>query len=212
MEYSLFLGNGLELNKKKPTLTDLADLQGLENTYDVVNNDPSFGGRLGLWWPEYGLTGGISGFHNGDYLPDGNDNINLYAFDFGYHLGDWDVRFEYAKMYQDTRPFLPQNIHRSGLYAQVAYRPYEAICPYVQKTELAFRYSQARFKGINPNALDLTAFSDPLNAPVDRNQYSFGINYYIYASMILHFAYEINHELGQKLNDTQFTAHFAWHF
>ncbi len=43
----------------------------------------------------------------------------------------------------------------------------------------------------------------PMDAPVDRNQYTIGINYYFYAATILKFAYEINSELHQTLHDNR---------
>jgi hypothetical protein len=61
--------------------------------------------------------------------------------------------------------------------------------------------------------LDPTAFADLVGVPVDRNQYTFGINYYFYPSMVLKFAYEINRELGgERLSDNVFLAQFAWAF
>jgi hypothetical protein len=69
LEYNAYVTNGLENNVTNPRLTDVANLEGLENTYDVVGNDLACGGRLGIWVPEIGLTAGLSGFHNGGYLP-----------------------------------------------------------------------------------------------------------------------------------------------
>jgi hypothetical protein len=213
LEYNAYVSNGLENNVANPTLTDVANLQSLENTYNVVANDLAFGGRLGLWIPEIGLTAGVSGFHNGDYLPGGEDGLNLWQLDAGYRHGNWDLRFEYAEMYQHATSFIGNNIHREGAYAQVAYRPYDAPCKYLEKTELAFRYSYARFRGIDPTALDLGAFGSAVDVPVNRNQYTFGINYYFYPAMVLKFAYEINHEIGPvQLHDNVFQTQFAWSF
>jgi hypothetical protein len=213
LEYNAYVSNGLENNVTNPSPTNVANLEALQNTYNVVTNDLAFGGRLGIWVPALGLTAGISGFHNGDYFPIAEDGLNLWQLDFGYHRGDWDLRFEYADVYQHAASFIGNNIHREGAYAQAAYRPYHACHPLLQKTEVAFRYSYARFRGINPNSLDLTAFSSSVDVPVNRNQYTFGINYYFYASMVLKFAYEINHEIAPvALHDNVFMAQFAWQF
>jgi hypothetical protein len=76
-----------------------------------------------------------------------------------------------------------------------------------------FRYSRARFSGFDPTALDLTAFDSPVDVPVDRDQYTFGINYYFYPSLVLHLAYEINHERNDiHLKDDVFLAQLAWGF
>jgi hypothetical protein len=115
-------------------------------------------------------------------------------------------------MFQETNVFLNDNIRRRGMYAQIAYRPYDASNLILQNTEVVFRYSRARFRGIDPNALDLTVFESPVTAPVDRDQYTFGINYYVYASLALKFAYEINQEHGINLHDDVFLAQLAWGF
>ena len=82
------------------------------------------GGRLGLWWPEMGLAGGISGLVNGDYVAGGfEDSISLWAVDLNYHKGNWDVHLEYGTTYQQAGDFGTNNIRRQGFYGQVAYRP-----------------------------------------------------------------------------------------
>jgi hypothetical protein len=75
-----------------------------------------------------------------------------------------------------------------------------------------FRYSRARFDGIDPNGLDLTMFETPVGAPVDRDQYTFGLNYYPYPSLVLKLAYEINKERGVDLHDNVVLAQLAWGF
>jgi hypothetical protein len=105
------------------------------------------------------------------------------------------------------------DITREGAYFQVAYRPYDCPIVPVSKAEVAFRYSYARFKGVDPTTLDLTTFDTPLDVPINRNQYAVGLNYYPYPSMVLKFAYEWNHELGPvQLRDNSFVAQFAWNF
>src|SRR5262249_9654018 len=65
LEYAAFVSNGLETGAAKPGLNDVANLQGLEDTYKVVTNDKAWGGRLGLWIPECGVAFGVSGMLNG---------------------------------------------------------------------------------------------------------------------------------------------------
>src|ERR1700686_4550739 len=90
------------------------------------------------------------------------------------------------------------NIRREGLYGQVAYRDYGSLRQHLQRLEYVFRFSDAFFHGIDQAHLDVTGFSPLMNAPIDRNQYTMGINYYLYASSILKFAYEINSELHRN--------------
>ena len=58
----------------------------------------------------------------------------------------------------------------------------------------------------------MSTFSTPQNVPVDRNQYTFGLNYYLYASSIVKFAYEINSEVHRSLRDDVFMMQFATNF
>ena len=48
--------------------------------------------------------------------------------------------------------------------------------------------------------------------PVNRNQYTFGLNYYFYPSMRVMFAYEINQEPHLNLQDDVFMARAIWAF
>jgi hypothetical protein len=211
MEYSLYLTNGLGI-PGQGTLTDLADAGALKDTTSDINDAMAFGGRLGLWVPERGFNGGFSLFFNRPYGEALGNDINLWDIDLNYHKGNWDMRFEYAYVRQDTAGFLDNNIHRKGLYAQVAYQPYDSDNRILRNLALIFRYSWASFRGIDPTALDLTAFETPVDAPVDRNQYTFGINYYFYPSLVCKFAYEINDEQGIDLNDNVFLTQLAWGF
>jgi hypothetical protein len=106
-----------------------------------------------------------------------------------------------------------ESIRRFGYYAQVAYRPYDACNRFLRNTEFVARYSRARFHGLAAAALDFTKFDTPVDIPVNRNQYTFGINYYFYPSLVLKFAYEINHERNDvHLKDDVFLAQLAWGF
>ena len=68
MEYSFYGGNGFELTGPPGSLNDVADLGTITGGPDEVDSK-AVGGRLGLWVPKWGLTGGFSGYFNGPYAP-----------------------------------------------------------------------------------------------------------------------------------------------
>jgi hypothetical protein len=193
------------------TINELANLENMENTFTFVTNEKAVGGRLGLWWPECGLEAGVSALYNGDYVAGGiEDSLCLWAVDFNFHKGNWDVRAEYGETYQQTKAFQDSNIRREGFYAQVAYRPRDCPNKYLQNVELVYRYGYVDFAGIDATALDLTTFATPIDVPVRRQQNEFGINYYFYPRMVLKCAYQINDEPGFHLHDNQFISELAW--
>ncbi len=213
MEYNVYAGNGLNFTPGTPgapTPSELANLENMESTFSTVTNDVAVGGRFGLWWPEKGLAAGFSIFHNPDYIAGFNDAINLIAVDFNYHMGNWDFRAEYGRMNQQATNVLGNGISREGFYAQLAYRPWDASCTYLQNLELVYRYAYVNFRGIDPTSLDLTTFSTPVDVPVRRQQNEIGINYYFYQRMLLKCAYQINDEPGYHLHDNQFITELAW--
>jgi hypothetical protein len=212
LEYSLFVANGFGV-PGAGALTDLADIGAVKDTSKDVNDAIAFGGRIGLVIPKLGFWGGVSTLINRPYGEDKGNDINVFDIDLNYHKGNWDFRLEYAQTFQETTAFLDNNIRRRGFYAQLAYRPLDCTNHILRNIEYVARYSFARFKGIDPNALDLTAFETPVSAPVDRNQYTFGINIYPYPSLVFKFAYEINQEIhGVDLRDNVFFAQVAWGF
>jgi hypothetical protein len=209
IEYSVYGGNGLKLASAPASYNDTANLEGIVGAPDEVEVK-AVGGRVGFWVPEWGFTGGISTYFNGRYSPAASDQLNLWQLDLGYRHGNWDARFEYADVYQQAASVIGNNIRRRGLYAQLAYRPFDTENPYLQKCEVAVRYSKVWFSGIDPTQVDLTAGVD---TPVNRDQWTFGVNYYFYPSTALRLAYEINHELnGINLHDNMFLAQFVWAF
>lgn len=214
MEYTAYVSNGLNLTPGapgSPTLSELANLQNMEDTFSFITNDKALGGRIGLWWPEMGLAAGVSGLVNGDYVAGGfEDSLSLYAVDFNYHKGNWDVRAEYGRVFQQAATFLGANIRREGFYAQVAYRPRDAANRYLQNVELVYRYAYVDFPGIDANELDLTTFSTPVDVPIRRQQNEVGINYWFSPRMVLKGAYQINDEPGFHLHDNQFITELAW--
>jgi hypothetical protein len=214
LEYNAYVSNGLNLTPATPgapTLSELANLENMTSTFSVISNEKAVGGRLGLWWPECGLEAGLSGMYNGDYIAGGFENsLSLWAIDLNYHKDNWDLRAEYGATYQQAGPFLPTNIRRQGFYAQGAYRPRDCANKCLQNTEFVVRYCYTDFHGIDPTALDLTTFSTPVDVPVRRQQYEFGINYYFYPRLVLKFAYQVNDEPGFSLHDNQVISELAW--
>jgi hypothetical protein len=212
LAYSVYACSALELNNQAPGLNDVANLEGMENTYNIVSSEPTFGGRLSLWEPVMGVEVGLSYLHNADYTPVAEDGIQLWELDANYHKGNWDLRFEYGEMYQHAASFIGTNIRRRGLYAQVAYRPLDCPNRFLQKLELVGRYGYTSFSGFDQSALDPTTFATPVDVPVNRNQYTIGINYWFYASLVVQVAYEFNQEQGQSLHDNMFMAQLGWGF
>jgi len=214
MEYTAYVSNGLNLTPAtpgSPTLSELANLENMENTFNLISNELAVGGRIGLWWPEMGLEAGISGMVNGDYIAGGfEDALNLFAVDFNYHKGNWDVRAEYGRVFQQAAVFTGGNIRREGFYGQVAYRPRDASNRYLQNVELIYRYSYVDFPGIDANELDLTTFSTPVDVPIRRQQNEIGIDYWFSPRLVLKAAYQINDEPGFHLHDNQFITELAW--
>jgi hypothetical protein len=212
LEYSLYGGNGLRAAAPPASLNDVANLLNITGGPDETDAK-ALGGRLGFWLPEWGLTGGVSAYFNGRYSSAAADQFNLWQLDLGYRQGDWDLRFEYADTFQQSTSYIGNNIHRRGFYAQVGYRPRHLEHPFLQNLELVFRYSRVWFQGIDPTLLDPTTFDNPVDVPVNRDQYTVGVNYYFYPSMALRLAYEINHEFGNvDLHDNVFLGQLIWAF
>ena len=211
LEYSLYVGNGFEFATKPTTITPVANLQALTGSPDQVSAR-AYGGRLGLWAPLPGVNFGFSGYTNGIFSPGSMNHYALWDFDFNYHRGNWDFRAEYANNYQEASSFQPRNIDRRGLYAQFAYRNYKSQHRFLQNLEGVFRYGFADFDGITASKLNQSAFGTTFDIPVNRNQYTFGLNYYFYPSMALRLAYEINTEKALRLNDNVFLAQAVWAF
>jgi hypothetical protein len=215
LEYNAYISNGMNLTPATPgapTLDELANLENMTSTFGpTITNDHILGGRIGLWWPEMGLAGGVSGLVNGDYVAGGfEDSISLWALDLNYKKGNWDVRLEYGATYQHTADFIGNNIRRQGFYAQVGYRPFDLPNGILQKLEFVYRYAYVDFRGIDATALDLSTYSTPIDVPVRRQQNEVGIDYWFSPRLVWKFAYQINDEPGFHLHDNQFLTELAW--
>ena len=183
----------------------------MTSTWSSITNDHAYGGRLGLWWPEAGLEAGISGLFNGDYVAGGfEDQITLYAVDLNYHKGNWDVRAEYGRTYQQAGSFGFPNIRRQGVYGQLAYRPLDACCKYVQNTELVYRYSYVDFKGIDPTHFGFDDVFDSGRRAGAAEAKRVRPQLLLSPRLVMKSAYQINDEPGFHLHDNQFLAELDW--
>jgi hypothetical protein len=203
MEYSAFMTNGLGV-PGSGNASDWDNLGNLLGTGSNVNNAMAYGGRLGFWIPSQGINFGVSELVSAPYSVRSGPTYSIWQPYFNYHKGNWDFRFEYGNNYEDVKTFIGNNIRREGLYAQIAYRNYASLHQHRQRLEYVFRYSDAFFHGINQSTLT--------TGPIDANQYTVGINYYLYASTILKFAYEFNEELHKDTKNNIFMMQFATNF
>jgi hypothetical protein len=209
LEYATFVANGFSLPAANPTAHDFADLNNMKDFATRVNNQKAFGGRVGATFTTLGLTVGASGLCNGAYDVASKNDLNIWDIDVGYHQGNWDFRFEYANTTQQA-PVTP--IHRSGFYAQIAYRPYDCRNYVLRKMEGVVRFDQVRFTGIDLAATGIS-FGAREAIPVDRNRYTAGLNFYPYDAMIIKFAFEINQEMNfRSLKDNGFLIQLGWGF
>jgi hypothetical protein len=209
LEYTTLVSNGLSLDVRAPGPRDFADLARMRDPFDDVNNSKAVGGRLGLAFPTLGLIAGISGLANGAYDRAGEHDLSVWDVDLSWHQGNWDVRFEYARTNQQAPGAA---IDRQGFYGQVAYRPYDSCSLILSNLEWVFRFDHVEFDGIDL-AVTGTAFGPRERLPVDRNRYTFGVNYYPYPSLVVKLAYEINDELRfREFADNGFIAQVAWGF
>lgn len=211
LQYAFYGGNSASLGTTpaNPPNQQVADLAAITSAPGALS---ALGGRLALWNPALGINIGMSGYSQGGYTPAAADRFQLYGFDANFNRGNWDARFEFAQNFQQAGSYIGNDIRRTGLYAQLAYRDYKNSNPILANLELVGRYGMVHFSGIDATKLDLTAFA-PATAPVDRNQYNIGINYYLYPSMAVRFAYEWNPTRGDiGLNDNTFMSRFVWGF
>ena len=213
MEYAIFASNGLGVPGAGKE-AGWANLGRLSGTTSGVNNAAAYGGRIGFWIPTRGINFGVSEFVNSPYSKTDGAVVSIWQPYFNYHRGNWDFRFEYGNNYEYTKTFIGDNIDRKGFYTQIAYRDYQSLKKHKQRLEYVFRYSETTFHGINQAAAAANAnlFGTPMNVPVDRNQYTIGVNYYFNASTVLKFAYEINSEVHKSLHDNLFMVQFATNF
>jgi hypothetical protein len=213
MEYAAYLSNGLNVQPATPgapTIDELANLENMTNTFNIQQNSKAVGGRLGLWWPECGLAGGISYLRSSSYISGGSDSISFMALDLNYHKDNWDVRLEYGQAYQQAGSFGFSPISRVGFNGQIAYRPLHLPNGFLRNLEFVYRYGFVDFRGIDPSTLNLSTYSTPVDVPVRRQQNEVGVNYWFTQRCVIKFAYQMNDEPGFQLHDNQVLVEFAW--
>jgi hypothetical protein len=207
LEYATFVANGLSLDDDDPDAHAYANLQEMAETVPDVNDAKAFGTRVGLSFPEAGWIVGLSGLANGDYDVADEHNLTMWDVDANLHRGNWDFRFELAHTNQQT-PNGP--IDREGFYLQAAYRPYDHCDHCIQRLEGVFRLDYVRFDWIDL-AQTGTDFGTSALIPIDRNRYTFGVNYYPYPSLVLKLAYQISDEVDEpEIDDNGVMARLAW--
>ncbi|MFN3193875.1 MAG: hypothetical protein ACE361_25410 [Aureliella sp.] len=209
LEYSFLTANGLSQDVENPSQFDFANLNKFRQFKDV-NNDLAFAGRVGLTNPVAGWTVGLSGLANGAYDSAGDEDLSMWNVDASFHRGNWDFRFEYANVNQQS-PFGP--IDRQGMYAQLAFRPRHLVHPVWSRLEYVGRLGWVDFSGIDL-AQTGTDFGGSEKIPVNRNRYSAGVNAYLQPSLITKIHYQINDERDAnfRFDDDGLIAQVVWGF
>jgi hypothetical protein len=211
LEYSGFVSNGLSVTGSNLQPRIYSNLNNFSDT-TAITGAKALGGRLGMSIPEFGFIAGLSGLANMAYDQSGQ-TMTLWDVDANWHRGNWDARFELAKTDQQT-PDHAAPIHRFGFYGQVAYRQYDNPNPFLQKLEGVFRFDHVQFDGINLQQTGINFGGLGLNyarQPLDRNRFTFGVNYWFYPSLVMKLAIEINDELGvPSLRDNGFIGQLVW--
>jgi hypothetical protein len=214
MEYAAYVSNGFNVTPATagaPTFDEVANLENMENTFNITSTSKMVGGRLGLWWPEVGLAGGVSGMYNGSYMQGFNDSMSLWAVDLNYRKGNWDIRAEYGVNFQQAFDLIGTNIRREGMYTQVAYRPRDASNKYLQNIEFIYRYSYVNFSGIDPTLINPANYATPIDTPVLHQQHEFGVDYWFTPRLVAKAAYEINTQPGlDTVHNNNFMVELAW--
>jgi hypothetical protein len=210
LEYVGFVANGLSIAGSNLSPKVYSDMSNLTDTGLAITGAKAYGGRVGLSFPRMGLIAGLSGLANQAYDSAGHQ-LTLWDVDVNYHKGNWDARFELAKTDQQAPA---QPIRRFGFYAQLAYRQYNNTNPILQKLEYVFRFDHTQFDGINLQQTGINFGGyDNIYArmPLDRNRFTYGVNYWFTPSLALKLAIEIYDELGvPSLRDNGFIGQLTW--
>ncbi len=213
MEYSAYATNAMGVPGAGQA-ADWADLGGVVGTTANINNGMTYGGRIGFWLPTRGINFGVSELANAPSFHGAGAVTNVWQPYFNYHRGNWDFRFEYGQTYERTNAYIGNSIERNGFYTQLAYRDYKSTNKHLQRLEYDARFSDARFRGINQASVaqNVSSFGTPMDAPLDRNQYTIGVIYYLFPVTIIKLAYEMNQELHYNVKDNVVFMQFATNF
>jgi hypothetical protein len=206
IRYAVFTGNNLEVEPKDPaTFGTVFKSSDFSN-----NNDKTIGGRLGFLPVPY-LEIGASAQYSSNVFPRGDHTaygriLGLDASmnrDFDPLLGTIDIKTEfvwtrvaphtYATIAADgteTDVAFNHN-HRSGCYAQLAYRPTRVCQKWVKNLEVGVRYDHIT----NPSATPDTP-PDAQFQRVSHDRWTVGLNYYLEPSTVLKADYERDPHFG----------------
>lgn len=199
LEYALYVANG-------PRFTSEARGAALEAANNVdFNKNKAIGGRIGFRPLPFSsnlgrLKLGASTYH-GKWDDKGDQWVHIWGVDSAYQTGPLELRGEYANMLREL-PGGQSSEHREGWYVQAAYKLSQIALPFINRTELVFRYSQQR------QPFDHDSEEREF---VRGQQYSLGYNYWLTPSTVWKFEYDFDDKKGVRNNSelyTQFVVGF----
>lgn len=173
--YAIYAGNGPALEfDETGTEVEMIESPGLNSNMD---NELSFGGRLGWYNPEWKLDVGLSGATGkaADIEDPANDPARDYdatGADFAWRPGNFEIRGEYIKQKIGEQPAstAPEGGEWEAWYTQIAYRFYPT------GWEPVIRYGEY----------------DTPHPSEDNNQLAAGINYWFAANVVTKLDYLSN--------------------
>ena len=171
---------------------DEGNLTVIDATTNPSNvDDIAFGGRLGFL-PIENLEIGAS-FMSGR-ASSSEDHFDMVGFDAWYYLGGLELRAEYARLNRTRGVTIPDGY---GYYVQAAYRNRDwaadtGIRGVLSRLEPVIRWGEVED-------------ADELNL----EQFAFGLNYWLYESVPIKLAYELNDGAD---DDNRFIVQFAYGF
>jgi hypothetical protein len=197
-DYTIFAGNG-------PKFTSDKRGAAFEPTNNLdANKNKAVGARFGFRPLPFAWNMGRwkigASTYNGTW--DEKDHLWLHAWgiDSSYQKGPFDFRGEYISMLRE----MPggNNEHREGWYTQAAYKLAHWAIPFIDRSELVFRYSRQN-----------QPFSQEEDPPsfLRGQQYSFGYDYWLTPTTVWKLEYDYDLRRDQRNNDeiyTQFVVGF----
>lgn len=199
LEYALYVANG-------PRFASEARGAAFEPTNNIdTNKNKAVGARIGFRPLPFSanlgrLKIGASTYH-GKWDEHSNLWVHTWGIDSAYQAGPLELRGEYVNMLREL-PGGASSEHREGWYMQAAYKLSQLAVPFINRTELVFRYSQQR----QPFDHD-----SEKREFVRGQQYSLGYNYWLTPSTVWKFEYDFDDKKGTRTNSelyTQFVVGF----
>lgn len=195
VNYAVYVANGLE----GPEGEDIRELRKEGDDRDVVNNNKSVGGRLGIVPIKELEIGGSAYTAKYDDIESPRLSLNLFGLDAEFHYKDFlEVRGEFNQADQEFSGFpAPDSLGfkvKRGYYAQAALKLSPLEVDVLNSAEVAVRISRQDFGG----------------EASDKWEVSPGINYYVTNTGIIRLFYRFNLEKeGYKVDDNQIIFQFA---